>query len=416
MTRTFLGVVQVIRITSMADWIWNESKANRLSDLMRKQVASDLMKGGHLRIRKEGELLYDECFGYADAEEKRPIAKDTIYRMYSMTKPVTAVALMIAVEEGLVKLEDPVATYLEGFADQQVYTENGLIPVKRPSTLYDLLTMTAGLVYPDQWNKPEREMCKVFDRFYEKMRAGENVSTVEMCNAIGRNPLLYQPGEAWYYSAGADVIAAVVEVASGKKYSSFLEEKLFGPLQMSDTAFWVPAEKRERFAQVYIRDEKGALNPLTWEHLGIYNRYQNPPSFEIGGAGLVSTMEDYEHFARMLALEGINPLTGERIVSAEAIRFLATNHLTKDQRKTFNWDSCEGYGYGGLMRVLEDPEKAVAGRIGEFGWDGWTGNYFYVDPVEKITFLYMIQTACTNGPKPLQELKKVLYEAEGVER
>ena len=377
---------------------------------MEEQVATDLIKGGHLRIRKDKELLYDKCFGYADAENGKKIRPDTIYRMYSMTKPVTAVASMIALDLGLFSLEDPVEKYLEGFHNQKVLTPQGLVATNRPSRMEDLLTMTAGLVYPDMWSDAQKAMCTVFDRFYRDYANGITTGTVDMCNAIGRSPLAWQPGETWEYSTGADILAGVIEVASGMKYSSFLHRYILDPLGMKDTEFYVPEEKRDRFAQIYIRDESGKLKVCTMEHLGICGQYRNPPAFEIGGAGLVSTMDDYDRFSQMLLHRGICADNGKRIVSEAGIDWISQDRLKPSQKKTFNWDSCEGYGYGGLMRVLLDPELSVAGNVGEFGWDGWTGNYFYVDPKENITFLYMIQTACTNGPKPIQALKKILYE------
>lgn len=387
----------------------NVDKLLVLDKLMERQIAEKQMKGGSLRIIKDGKRIYDKCFGMADEARNKPIAENTIYRMYSMTKPITAAALMILYDRGDIDLHDSVCWYLEGFKNQTVEDENGVVPVKREMTIMDLLTMTSGLMYPDRVNPAGNKMADLFDEFYRKAWDGKAYSTVEMCNLIGKQPLCAQPGECWNYGTSADVIAGIVEVVSGKKYSDFLKDEIFNPLGMTDTDFWVPEEKRDRLAEIYIRDEKGKLNPCDWQHLGLVYKYTKQPEFEIGGAGLVSTMDDYEKFAQMLLNGGKHG--DKEILSGKAIAFLTQNHLTASQRKTYAWDSCEGYGYGGLMRVLDNVTRACVGEIGEYGWDGWTGNYFCNDPVNNLTFIYMIQTCGGSGPRPLRTLKQAMYAA-----
>lgn len=178
---------------------------------------------------------------------------------------------------------------------------------------------------------------------------------------------------------------------------------------MNDTDFYVPAEKRDRFAEIYIRDEDGKLAPCDWQHLGLVYKYTKRPEFEIGGAGLVSTVNDYEKFAQMLLNGGKYGDT--RILSRKAVDLISHNIITAEQAKTFNWDSCIGYGYGGLMRTLINPEITTVGSTGEYGWDGWTGNYFCNDPENNLTFMYFIQVCGGNGIRPLRTLKQVMYSA-----
>ena len=381
-----------------------------LDQQMKQQVEQDIMKGGALRVIYRDEVIYDNVFGYADAEERIPMGPDTIFRLYSMTKPITAAALMILYDRGQVDLYDPVSRYLPGFRNQKVWRNGVLEPVVREATILDLLTMTSGLVYPGQESGPGEIMQELFDAFYAGVEQGKAFSTYEMCNRIGEQPLICQPGECWHYGTSADIVAGVIEVITGKRYGDYLKEEIFNPLGMVDTDFWVPAEKRERFAEIYLRNEKGELEPCEWQHLGLAYKYEKPPEFEIGGAGLVSTVSDYAKFAQMLLNGGV--YRGRRILSERAVSLLTTNHLAESQRSIFNgWESCYGCGYGGLMRVIENPWTAGAGVKGEYGWDGWTGNYFCNDPVNKLTFLYFIQVGGGNGQRPIRTLKQAVYGA-----
>ncbi len=389
----------------------NKEKLSQLDTLMKEQLETGLINGGALCIFKDGKRIYRKNFGMADVARDIPIRDNTIYRMFSMTKPVTAAALMILYDRGLIDLNDSVSWYLDGFKDQTVATDSGVVPVNREATLKDLLNMTSGLMYPDRGiNKSGDMLADVFDKHYSLINTrGKGYSTVEFCNLIGKVPLCAHPGEIWNYGTSADIIGGVIEVVSGKKYGDFLKEEIFEPLGMTDTDFYVPEEKRDRFAEVYIRNSDGKLEVCEWQHIGLAYKYTKRPEFESGGAGLVSTVDDYSKFALMLLNGGI--YNGRRILSSRAVRLISENHLTEGQKKTFNWDSCYGYGYGGLMRVIEDRNTATVGEIGEYGWDGWTGNYFCNDPVNNISFLYFTQVGGTNGPRPIRKLKQAIYAA-----
>ena len=383
----------------------------RLDEMMLSQVDSGMIYGGHLRIIKDGIRLYDKCFGMADKARGVSVSDNTIYRLYSMTKPVTAVAAMILYDRGLIDLNDSVCWYLDGFSNQMVETKDGIVPANREVKIIDLLTMTAGLMYPDRNINPSGDkMADLFDEYYRRAFSGNGTySTVEMCNEMGKIPLFAQPGTCWNYSVCADVLGAVVEVVSKKRYGDFLKSEIFTPLGMTDTDFFVPEDKCDRFAEIYIRGEDGKLAPCDWQHLGLVYKYTKRPEFEIGGAGLVSTVNDYEKFAQMLLNGG--EYNGVRIISRKAAQLITHNIITEQQMQTYNWDSCIGYGYGGLMRTLLHPEITTVGCKGEYGWDGWTGNYFCNDPENNLTFMYFIQVCGGNGIRPIRTLKQAMYSA-----
>jgi len=383
----------------------------RLDEMMQSQVDCGMIPGGHLRIIKDGVRLYDKCFGMADKARGISVSDNTIYRLYSMTKPVTAVAAMILYDRGLIDLNDSVCWYLDGFSNQMVETKDGTVPANREVKIIDLLTMTAGLMYPDRNINPSGDkMADLFDEYYRRAFSGNGTySTVEMCNEMGKIPLFAQPGTCWNYSVCADVLGAVVEVVSKKRYGDFLKSEIFAPLGMTDTDFYVPEDKRDRFAEIYIRGEDGKLAPCDWQHLGLVYKYTKRPEFEIGGAGLVSTVNDYEKFAQMLLNGG--EYNSVRIISRKAAQLITHNIITEQQMQTYTWDSCIGYGYGGLMRTLLHPEITTVGCKGEYGWDGWTGNYFCNDPENNLTFMYFIQVCGGNGIRPIRTLKQAMYAA-----
>lgn len=386
------------------------SNLQRSRALIQNEIDNKVIGGAAIRIIHQNNIVYQDEQGYADIENGKAIAPDTIYRLYSMTKPITAVAVMILYERGLINLLSPVSDYLDGFRNQKVTTDNGLTDAIRPVTIRDLLNMTSGVVYPDGSFEAGRLMGALYDEVDREYYNGNPADTVNFCNRMGRIPLEFQPGERWRYGASADVLGAIVELASGKKFSTFLKEEIFGPLDMVDTAFYIPEEKYHRFAQIYDYDvQQDKLVPFTGSFLGLY-QYKTPPAFESGGAGLVSTLEDYSHFAQMLVNGGT--YNGKRILGHKTIEYLATPQLTQNQATTYDWDSIAGYSYGNLLRILTDPVKAVSnGTIGEFGWDGWTGNYFFVDPKEQLILIYMIQRCGGTNPNFMRRLRSIIYGA-----
>ncbi len=376
--------------------------------IIRQEVEQGRVMGASALVLKEGQEFYYNAFGMADGERKIPMARDTIIRLYSMSKPITAAAVMVLAERGEVDLWDPVSRYLPCFAGQKVWSDTlGEIPAERENTLYDLLNMTSGITYPDDGTVPGRRMGQVVSGLIARSRQGERVDTQEYLRHIAGVPLCFQPGESWHYGFSADVLGGVVEAVSGKSFGAFLKEELFAPLEMEDTGFFVPEEKKGRFAQIYELSGEG-LRPISGGHLGEY--FGEDVAFESGGAGLVSTLDDYCHFASML-LDG-GTYRGRRILGRKTVDFMRRNHLNPQQKQTLNLDSTKGYGYGCMMRVLEDVGRAgLNASPGEFGWDGWTGNYVAIDPVEKVIFLYFVQRPCDNMLAITRRLRMALYGA-----
>lgn len=384
-----------------------------IDHIMQQEVeAGNIAGAGYMLIQGGRERYFSTC-GYADREKKTPIKRDTIFRLFSMTKPITAAATMLLVERGELDLQDPVSQYIPSFREQTVWNPGGEPqPVVRETTVYDLLNMTSGIPYPENW-----EGCSpsglMMDDLFQKLKAdqaeGQRLTTREWIDRIARVPLAFQPGERWMYGLSADVLGAVIEVVTGRRYGEFLREEIFTPLEMVDTAFYVPEDKLWRFAQNYNwNEEKKALEIYTGCNLGEY--YGPDVSFESGGAGLVSTMEDYSHFAQMLLQGG--SYNGVRILSEKTVQFMHQDRLSLSQKDAFLWDSNLGCGYGCLMRVLVDQGKAgTIGSLGEYGWDGWTGNYMTIDPADDMVMLYFIQRCGYSSTTALRRIRNVTYGA-----
>ena len=365
----------------------------RLQQVMDASVAKGETPGCLLMVIKDGEeQVYLES-GYADIETKKPVSREDIFRLYSMSKPITAAAMMILVERGVVDLAEPVSKYLSGFRDQIVRSADGR--TEKPDhevLLEDLMNMTSGLTYGGM-----NETGRLTDALFEEVIRGieeENggtIGTVEFANRLGKIPLLYQPGQSWSYGTSADVIGAVIEVASGMRFGDFLKKEIFEPLGMWDTDFWVPAEKQSRLEKVYDCQEGQPPVRYTENNLGIQNDMAYRPAYEAGGAGLASTIDDYAKFAQMLLNGGT--YNGAQILRPATVKFLGSHTLSAAQQAGFdNWIGLEGFSYGNLMRVLVDPTRAVTlGSKGEFGWDGWLGCYMEVVPEKHMTFLMMTQ-------------------------
>lgn len=374
--------------------------------------AGQIVGAGYMLIQGGRERYFTTC-GYADREKKMLIGRDTIFRLFSMTKPITAAAVMLLVERGELDLRDTVSQYIPAFQEQTVWNPAGEPqPVERETTIYDLLNMTSGIPYPENWEGCSPSGLLMDDLFQELKAAqaqGQRLTTREWIERIARVPLVFQPGERWMYGLSADVLGAVAEVVTGKRYGEFLREEIFVPLEMTDTGFYVPEDKLERFAQNYIwNEEKKELEIYADCNLGEY--YGPDVSFESGGAGLVSTMEDYSHFARMLLQGGV--YNGTRILGEKTVQFMRQDRLSSQQKGALNWDSNLGCGYGCLMRVLADQGAAgTIGSVGEYGWDGWTGNYVTIAPADDMAMLYFIQRGGYSSSSALRRLRNITYGA-----
>ncbi|MCR5477525.1 MAG: beta-lactamase family protein [Lachnospiraceae bacterium] len=383
--------------------------------LLGAEVESGNLAGVSALALHHGKEIYESYFGDADREAHVPMARDTIIRLYSMTKPVTAAAVMILAERGLIDLLDPVSRYLPEFGDMTVLPEPGREEkCQREITLTDLLNMTSGILYPEYWegcNPAGRKVDEVLRPVIRRIAEGEVVSTREFVRKIAECPLGFQPGERWGYGYGADVLGAVVEVAAGMSFEEFLKKEIFDPLQMADTGFFVPKEKLPRFAMSYDGAGEGVLIPATASNLGEYYTDDGKTGrFASGGAGLVSTLDDYARFAQMMVSGG--SFKGQRILGEHTVRFMTRNRLRPDQMGPLDWCGNRGYGYGNLMRVLVDQKAAGSNAaLGEFGWDGWTGNYVSMDPENDLVFLLFTQKRGVVLETLIRRLKFILYGA-----
>ena len=355
----------------------------KMTACLEKAVENREAAGINLLILRDGaELCYAEA-GYADIADRKPVRRDSIFRLYSQTKPVTAAPVMLLAERGEIDLLAGVDQYLPGFRNPRIVFPDGRTePAIRAPWILELLTMTAGLCYPDA-DAAGKYAAEVFAEDQTRILAGNGMGTVELCNRLGEQPLAFQPGTHWRYSTGADVLGAVVEVVSGKRFGQFLKDEFFDPMGMKDTDFRVPEEKAGRLVTCYERTADG-LKEYRSLHLAV-GQYDRAPAFESGGAGLVSTADDYAAFATMLMNDGV--YEGRRYLSPAAVRFMTAPRLGPEVRRDI-WDALNGYNYGCLVRVCDRPESCVVfGEAGEYGWDGWLGTYFANLPGERITFL-----------------------------
>lgn len=383
----------------------NRQQLKQLDALFEREIQEERIKGASLLVEHKGKRGFKNVYG-SDRE-------DSIYKVFSMTKPITTTAIMMLYERGLVDLFDPVSKYLEGYGHMQVATTKGLVDAKEPITLKHLLNMTSGLVYPGTESEPERIMEDLYRELHEKAVKGAGMSNLDIINALGSVPLLFHPGEAWHYGISADVIGGVVEAVTGVTYGEFLKNEIFEPLEMKDTGFYVKEEEYHRLAQMYSRiDEKGRLRESDEKAYAWLNMYAptKPPYIESAGGGLYSTLEDYSHFVQMLAAKG--SYHGKRLLGRKTVEYISQSQLTDAQAKTIYFDSLEGYSYGNLMRIMTDPAKAGSnGSIGEYGWDGLPGTYFFVDPEEELMLVYMQQIEQGADQVLRRKMRQIIYAA-----
>lgn len=378
----------------------------RIHECLEAAVHNHEAAGISVLLRRNGQEACFTAAGYAKLEERQPLRRDHIFRLYSQSKPITAAAVVLLAERGIIDLMDPICKFLPGFQNQQVITDEGLKPAMRAVTVLDMLGMTAGVSYPGG-DQAGQYAAELFDENDKLIVQGGGMDTVTFANRIGQLPIAFQPGSHFRYSTCADVLGAVVEVASGKRFGDFLKEEFFGPLCMKDTDFWVPQEKRERLVGCY-RWYEGELVPYTGRNLnvGIYDRR---PAFESGGAGLVSTLDDYSAFTDMLLAGG--EYKGQRILSPASVAWLTAPQLGWNQQFDM-WDSLDGFSYGKLMRVCTQPGRYPGLALkDEYGWDGWLGTYFANFPNEKLTILLMQNTTDAGTTTVTRKVRNIILAA-----
>ena len=337
-------------------------------------------------VMKDGVIVRQFAYGMADREEERALAGDAIYRIYSMSKPITAAALMILYDEGKFRLDDPVAEYIPAFEDTKVYADGELVDQQEPFTVRHLLTHTAGFTYG--WEEGSH-----VDSLYGQLRsdAGWNTGTLEeMINLVAAIPLKYQPGTTYEYSISIDVAGYLVEVLSGTTFDQFLRERLFDPLEMDDTGFEVPEEDFDRLAMIYTRDKDSVeLTPVPERTNGVKQKV----TFFSGGGGMVSTLSDYSRFGQMLLNGG--ELNGVRVLQESTVKLIMSDQMPE----AVDYDG--GYGLGGYVN-LDD---------GSYGWSGATSTDFVANPSRNMVILSFTQYVPFMGVPFADQYKQMVWNA-----
>ena len=365
----------------------------RLKTMMDRSVSAENGEAGAAAIiMKDGQELARYCCGYSDIEKGTPFTEHTICRAFSCSKVATGTAVMQLLERGIIELDSRLEWFIPEFSDAHYLRGGRKIKVSRPITIRDLLNMTSGIAYPaapQDGMEGIEGMNAVWDELDKSYREGAQISTMEFAKKAGRCPLMFDTGAEWQYGASADILGAVVEAVSGKRFGDYMRENIFAPLGMENTDFYVPADKLDRLALFYEGTGKDR-HLLEWVNLAIFD-YTEDPAFQSGGAGLFTTASDYSKLAAALSNGEYN---GTRILGRKTIDFMRQNALTPEQKKTFNWDSCRGYGYANLCRTLEDGNAAsLIASKGSFGWDGWSGTYILNDPDERMSVVVFVQRA-----------------------
>jgi len=382
----------------------------RLTTVFRKEIDDKKVPGTVMMVARKGKLVYATALGVRDPKSADGLRTDTIFRIYSMTKPIVSVAAMILVEDGTLQLTDPVARWLPAFKDVKVATSGGEVATQRAMTVQDLLRHTAGLAYGELTQNAAVKEALAKAGLYKPGVIDFDVRDMtgaEQVERLARIPLLYQPGTTWEYSLASDVLGRVVEAASGKRLGDFLGERLLKPLKMSDTAFWVPETKMARVAEPFDKD------PIAGTPIRLIDVSKEPGN-DSGGAGGVATAGDYLRFAQMLANGGV--LDGQRILSRTTVKLMTSDHLgsrlplAATPGGAVLGASTYTFGLGFAVRP-SDGIAPVPGSAGDFNWGGYAGTVFWVDPREQLVAVFMVQSAGTLRGYHRTLFRQLVYQA-----
>ncbi|MCK9515728.1 MAG: serine hydrolase domain-containing protein [Ottowia sp.] len=372
------------------------------------------LPGWQVRVTRRGEVVYHENHGWRDVENQLPVEDDTVFRIYSMTKPVTSVAAMMLYEEGRFELTDPLADYLPAFADMRVYAGGpALKPVTRPATepirIWNLLNHTSGMTYGFHHVHVQDEIYR--NAGYE-WAAPKGHTLAQCADDWARLPLRFDPGSSWNYSVATDVLGRLIEVVSGQSLDEFFQERIFDPLGMVDTSFVVRDDLGDRLGALYIPNEQGKATRN--DEFG--DAARGEVTFLSGGGGLLSTTEDYHRFTQMLLRGG--ELDGQRLLGSRTVRYMTANTLPGGQDleqfgiPLFAETRFEGQGFGLGFGILIDPITAMTpGSPGEYNWGGAASTAFWVDPSEEITCIFMTQLLPSSTWPLRTQLRQLVYSA-----
>lgn len=356
----------------------SSSQLARIEAVTQKHIETGLVPGAVMLVARRGKIAWYKTMGFRDRATKDPMRQDSIFRIYSMTKPVVSVAAMMLVEEGRMQVNDPVSKYLPEISRMKVGVESNeagkatmqLVDPAREMTVQDLLRHTSGLIYGT------RGKSLINEAYIEAQIGNRDFSNEELVAKVAKLPLRFSPGDRWEYGVSTDVLGRVVEVVSGKTLGEFLNERILTPLGMSDTGFFVPSDKLARAAQPWQIPEAPPMTPR-------FDVAQKP-RFESGGGGLTSTMDDYLRFAIMIADGG--EFAGKRLLGSKTVEFMTSDHTgTRPGRPP-------GLGFGlGFEIRTSVGDAALPGSLGEYGWAGNAGTLFWIDPKEQLIAIYMVQ-------------------------
>jgi CubicO group peptidase (beta-lactamase class C family) len=352
----------------------------RLSDVFNREIGKGTIPGATVMVARGGKIGWFEALGRQNPSLPTPMAQDTIFRIFSMTKPIVSVAIMMLLEEGRFLLDDPIAKFIPEFADQKVGVENNgrldLVPLQRPITIQDLLRHTSGITYEHTGNG-------LVQQLYQQSRLrSRKISNAEHASLVASLPLICQPGAEWNYSRSTDILGRLIEIIDDKTLGAFLDERIFAPLQMMETAFHTSEANAHRLAEPFAAD------PWTGDKVQFFNMLDKPV-MESGGGGLVSTTMDYARFCQMLLNGGT--LDGKRIIGRKTLELMASNHLgagVKLQGTLTQPGHSFGLGFGVRTQAGIAP---FMGSVGQFFWSGMGGTFFWIDPKEDLFALFMSQ-------------------------
>ena len=387
----------------------SSQRLEKITQAFSKVAADKMVPGAVVMVARDGKVVYENAFGSLTPKGDTPMTKDAIFRIYSMTKPLMSVGMMLLVEDGLVELTDPLSKFLPAFKDVQVSTPDGDVAPLRPIQIQDIMRHTAGLAYAELTKNPKVKEAMFAAGLGKKdiEYDARDLSGPEEVERLAKIPLIYQPGAQWEYSLAVDVQGRVIEAVTGKRAGQFLAERVFKPLRMDDTGFWVPQEKLSRLAGAFDVD------PASGKSFPVIDVSKEPGN-DFGGAGGVSTASDYLRFCQMLLNGGT--LDGVRVLSPSTIRLMTSDHLatlvSNPQAPGELLLGSKGYTFGlGFAVRMADGIAGVPGSAGEFMWAGYAGTYFWVDPREGLTAVLMTQAPSPTRAYYRKLLKQLVYQS-----
>lgn len=393
-----------------------------IQNVLDDAVKNKELAGVNLLVCKDGNEIGYWQSGLSDIEKNINYNRNTICRMYSMSKTVTCVAAMILIEEGKLDLADELSKYLPSFKNMEVCYDKGrngkTVKSNRPILIQDLMNMTAGFSYGAYFEDAPRGQHLTSDLITElnnDVITNNKITTQDFAERLSKIPLDFEPGTDYSYSFCADVIGAVIEKITSQKFSDFLKQRIFYPLGMNDTDFYVPPEKQNRLSKVYRCVNDGKNNQLELFNncnLGIQDKMDHAPSFESGGAGLCSTVDDYMKFANMLVNGG--ELNGIRILQKKTVDYIRSARLRENLQEKFNqkMEHLSGYTYCNFMRIAFEPGRCKSlTDYEEFGWDGWLGPYLSVDIKNNLTIVMTMQRCDSGTTSTTRRVKNIIYSS-----